>query len=228
MSLVYAGAANKLNQQPGERLVVDEWGVWRIATPYKCPASLFLQSIPKPFAAHPRYKFCLLTTVEGVQEDGDEVTFTANYVGMPVKESVHIQRVIPAETEDPIETHQKFVNLTQDEHKYIRDYLENPKGTVTVYDLSQAGLLLLEKKLRGEESFLNQGLTVQDTYYLQAGFANVQPIGIVDQAPSGFPQLPKGHNYLYLPGEQVREGGVYHVTDQYRASGPLGWDSDIY
>lgn len=217
----------QLEEQPGRKITRDYFGVWTIDTTFSCKQSSLLQSMPAPLSAHPTYAFAKLIEVTGVEEEGECAMISCQYRGLQTTESVHRLTVLPATVDDPVETFPLFAELNQEEHKYIRDYLDQPAGVPTVYDLSPEGLILLDKKLRGQEAYVNQGLTLRDTYYRKTQFREIREIKIT-APPAGAPDVPTGCNWLLVPGAGEQEGGAVKIEDEYRLSGPRGWDPIFY
>jgi hypothetical protein len=66
--------------------------------------------------------------------------------------------------------------------------------------------------------------------YLQDSKPNsISTVGTI-LTPTGAPTLPGGANWLFaaVNYRQIGRSGSYEITEEYRASGPEGWNTLIY
>ena len=220
-----------LIEQADFKITVSEQGVWRISQNYECKASSLVQSIPDPYAAHPVYTFALLAEVTGVRVEGDMALITCDYTGLRSEQSPHVLELIAGTSEDPIETHDRYKNLTQEEFTKVKAYCDAPSDENFAVKPVPEGLTtaaeeLIRKKLEGKESFLNNGITLRDTWFARTFNLNLGQVGKITNPPAGAPNGTA--NWLLVNFSSKRVGGYHEMCAEYRASGPKGWDAEIY
>jgi len=83
--------------------------------------------------------------------------------------------------------------------------------------------------LAGVQSYLRPQMVFRISYTQDSKPSTIANVG-KRATPSGAPTLPSGANWLYaaLNYRQIGRSGSYEVTEEYRASGPEGWNELVY
>jgi hypothetical protein len=83
--------------------------------------------------------------------------------------------------------------------------------------------------LAGVQSYLRPQMVYRISYLQDSKPSTIATVG-TRVTPSGAPTLPAGANWLFsaLNYRQIGRSGSYEVTEEYRASGPEGWNTLIY
>ena len=198
-----------------------------------------LASLPNPLSEHPKYSALRLYEAQAKREPGNVMVVTCTYRGVIVgnKFTFSQQEFNVNTSTEPIESHPLFsqpaeappVSLT--EIATIQKYFDNnivPIYTIATEGATAAGVMLYNKKRRGQESYLSVG-GVYKLSYIQATIPSIYSgIGCIVLAPPLAPVLPGTRSYLYTGVNWRKQGGVISVSEEYTMSGIVGWDKDLY
>lgn len=219
-----------LIEQTGTTYKMDREGVVTIKVPYETKNEDYVRLLPPVGAQHPRYGFATLEDVEAIEDFGGITKVVITYKGTdpnedPTRKAAPVRRILANTREEPLETHQRYKDVTLNELATIRDVLEGRKKP------SEAGLTgmaqeLLEKRLRGQESYLNRATVVRQSTTDNSGVTSINNVGTID-TPPGAPANGSG-NWLLTSVEDEQQGDSHKVDKEWMASGDEGFDPDIY
>lgn len=150
---------------------------------------------------------------------------------------------------DPIESHRKFKNLSEEDLRFASDWkagnvkIEGTGETKKYYVLRKNAAAVEFKKEYAVDSllaklleYLGKGVTVYFSPRVDFSMSWVSgssstsggTIGRIDTPPSAAPSLQTGADWLYIGGESRKKGGVYAHRKTWKSSGSGGWDEDLY
>lgn len=237
--VTHLGSANDdtLEEQTELRFSVGEDGMWTITQTYVCDFDSVLRLCPKPYSQNKVFPFALMVGAEGEREDAGRCRLVCTFKGLTADfrqpgssnytfgpgESAEL---IATTSEEPIETHPKYSGLSAEDLAAVRKYCDNPTGSAPLGD-NETAQKLIEKKLKGIESYLAPALTYRITYPSSIPVASVAGVGKID-TPPGAPTLTGDQNWIFLGATSRRQGGAYETSREWRASGLGGWDVDLY
>ncbi|HEX8309798.1 MAG TPA: hypothetical protein VF614_00680 [Chthoniobacteraceae bacterium] len=126
--------------------------------------------------------------------------------------------------EQPVETHDLFRDVSEEDQEKIRNYFEKGGTKPTLTGSAQK---LFQKKLKGIASYVAPS-TIVKVVTLSAG----QPFSIADVGTvyQGIPiDLPNQYmSWLKTSKTWRRLGGMWITQEDYQLSGRNGWDADLY
>ena len=167
---------------------------------------------------------------------GSKATVTVNYVylaSVPPDE----WSLTPFEVNPPIERHSYFSALTQADLKKARtSYNSATAAGQTSIDAAIAGTsnatlcqALVNKWLRGEETFYLAGFKCQHTMYYGTVPTGISKGGFI-QTPFGTfsGNVPSGLAWLRQADELVWNNGLWKLTQVWVGAPSGWWDSDLY
>ncbi|MEI6035624.1 MAG: hypothetical protein WCS65_15265 [Verrucomicrobiae bacterium] len=132
-------------------------------------------------------------------------------------------------SQEPIETHEKFKNISAADWKKWNLWKNNTKDEALEGWKPDTGAMadLAALYEKGVTDYLVPRAVVRITRI--EGFSpRLSKLGKID-APSGAPTLPSGANWMLTGASGARqEGGKWSNTYEYMSSGPAGWNSAIY
>jgi hypothetical protein len=135
-------------------------------------------------------------------------------------------------SQEPIETHEKFTDIGDEDWKKWNLWKNNPNddelsGWKPSEQSGPMGLLgrLYEK---GVTDYLVPRAVVR-IQRSEGTPPRLSRLGRIE-APAGSPTLPSGANWMLTGASGIRgeEPGKWINTYEYMSSGPAGWDRDIY
>lgn len=86
-----------------------------------------------------------------------------------------------------------------------------------------------QNNLRGVTDYLAPALTYRITYSTSSPPTSIANVGKrMSTPPPNAPSLPPGGNWLFAALQWELRNGNYDVSEEYIASGPLGWNPYIY
>lgn len=154
-------------------------------------------------------------------------------------------------SDEPLETHPKYRNISQDEKELISNVktglYERSNKTSTHQDFykfkhtqdksaavlsitSDLGKELIDFILKGVESYLmpRQTYTVRYNHYNLPSSSMIGKVGYIDTQPKGNPPTPSGRNWLFTGCNATQNGKLYTIELQWELSGDEGWEDKIY
>ena len=214
-----------LIRQTGDTLTQLADGTWEAEVIYVCRwANLMYQAPLRNIARHPDFSplICNGCKVNRLKP-GLVCELHVSYRGFlgpaGVTPGNSIEEIISSTSEQPIETHPKFVSD-----------LGGKKGAVlNKASFDDNGRFLgfaADSTYAGAESYLVPSTIYRSTTPARSRPSDVGPVGTIQDPPVGGGQ--PGSNWLYTARTWRRDGGVYSVTEEYMLSGPKGWDPTIY
>lgn len=134
----------------------------------------------------------------------------------------------------PLAAHPRYKNLTAEEQKEVRDFVQNPisgsKALPAAWS-TFAGVTsmseLAEKMLSGQESYYEPGVILRKTY-ASSSIPGADKLGRIKSPGVTYPALPTGANWLLVSLSVRGTSGTYTVVEEYELSGEGGWDPDLY
>lgn len=230
MSVKHVGISPALEEQPKYKFTKNRSGLVTILTAYACPASLMVDLMPPIGAEHSRFRFATLDEITGVREEGDLAFIDCVFKGPepgsgsePVAATRSYQ-LVASTREEPIETHTLFKTIEPANIALVRKAVQDGKPPPI---LVGPPLDLYYKLARGQESFMRRGVVWRETSTSAASFGTISNVGKIDTPPGGAPSNSPG-NWILLSVEQSKEGSAFKQIREWMASGPEGWDPDIY
>jgi hypothetical protein len=235
--ITHLGLEDELYEIPDHTVQVDETGLWRIVQTYECDYDSVIRLCPKPYSAHRTYPFAQLTGVAITRGEAMRARLECTYKGMTADFQAPggdgsfgagaTYELIATTGEEPIETHPNYDGLTTSQLATIKAYVDNPEGNPPLSPVP-AAQELIAKKLKGVDSYLCATQTFRVTYASASSPASVAGVGLIGDPPPQAPNLSAGQTWLLTGYNARRQGGAYEVSVEWRASGPAGWDTDLY
>jgi hypothetical protein len=143
-------------------------------------------------------------------------------------------RIRGATSCEPLATHKLFEDISDDEWVKWRKWELDPNDqTLEGWKPNASGVsarmtLYYQKRLRGMTDYYAPTVEIE---VIEKGADNVNlaRLGKIDSPPIGV-SLPDSRNWLLIAvnGDCPGDSSDYVSTRVWRASGPGGWDSDIY
>ena len=132
-------------------------------------------------------------------------------------------------SQEPIETHEKFKNISAADWKKWNLWKNNTKDEALEGWKPDTGAMadLAALYEKGVTDYLVPRAVVRITRS-EGSSPRLSKLGKI-YAPSGAPTLPSGANWMLTGASGARqEGGKWSNTYEYMSSGPAGWNSAIY
>ena len=234
MPAKHIGIDSQLYEQPEFVISIDEKGVWTLKCTYECREDLAVRLTPKPQSAHRQYPFLLLNKATLSRTEGGMMRIDCEYVGLSPEyqageSSAVVYELSGGTSEEPIETHPRYADIPEAELDIIRHYFDNPKKDgAQPTGLGALATELFQKKKRGIESYLAPGFTFRKTWSQKTPLAAVGNIGKISTPDGPAPTLNAGYNWLLIDAGSKQVGGTHDCFQEWRVSGPGGWDTELY
>jgi hypothetical protein len=151
--------------------------------------------------------------------------------------------LVNAVAEEPIQTHKNFKNLvTSAGLSVIQGTVTgviagvlwgNASNSTSPTDAVTGDFIEFTKSasagLAGVQSYVRPQMVYRISYLQDSKPGSISTVG-TRVTPSGAPTLPSGANWLFaaVNYRQIGRSGSYEITEEYRASGPEGWNTLIY
>lgn len=140
-------------------------------------------------------------------------------------------RTEPIETFASTDDDYNFASLSADELKEVRDAVADVGSSTVAPPISGKKFNLYRLLVKGVTSYLAPSVTMRYIYTSTSVPSMANIMKTIDN-PTNAPALPGGGNWLFtnLTYTIVYDGtsSRYRVTEEYLASGPGGWDSNLY
>jgi hypothetical protein len=212
-----------LIRQTGDIITQLSDGTWEGEVVYICRWADAMRLSPIRYvAAHPDFNTLICKSVKVTRlKPGLVCEMRATYRGFFGPEDVgnSIEEVISSTSEQPIETHPKFVDT-------LGGTKAAPLNGATFDTNGRFTGFAADSIYAGVESYLVPSLIYRKTTPSRSSPGDVGPVGTIQDPAVGGGQ--PGSNWLYTSRTWRRDGGVYSVTEEYMLSGPRGWDTTIY
>jgi hypothetical protein len=227
------------------RLTTDYTGLSSGSAVFSIPREKWAQ-LPKIYSPHPVFSFLGMSHSEVSMQDGFAI-MEAEYRGVSLPQgefTTPTYELTIGVTEEPIETHPNFTTrlagtATDPKNGSIWRHLESgiisttrrkaTDGSGYVFagwELTQGGKV---SPYYGIERYLDVGnITWRMKRHGRVGSTAINEAGTI-QNPSGpHPTLPGKRNWMNMGTTMTQEGAAATFTTEWRASGPRGWDRNIY
>lgn len=227
--LEYHGNAGLITEKPGE-VNTDIYGLETCTAVYKCPMDR-LDLIPAMFSQHPIFTYLYMER-RRVSIDPGFLTITCEYAGIPGSITVPIYEIVWGTSEEPIETHPKFISD-------IAGTPSNPLNGAIFLD--ETGVLTQDdsrgifsgfrsgSEFAGVTSYLDLAqMTWRVTFMTTDRPVSLSGVGHISSPAGPAPSPSDGGNWLYVGLTYTQRGIIYSVQEEWRGSGRNGWNETIY
>lgn len=134
----------------------------------------------------------------------------------------------------PLQAHPRYKDLTLEEQKEVKDFVQNPisgsKALPSSWS-SFAGVTemaeLATKLLEGQESYYEPSVILRKTYF-SGSLPSGSKLGKIADPNVYYGSQPTDSDWLLISVSARGQGGAYTITEEYELSGEGGWDADIY
>lgn len=134
----------------------------------------------------------------------------------------------------PLQAHPRYVNLTAEEQKEVKDFVQNPisgsKALPAAWS-SFAGVTemseLATKLLEGQESYYEPSVILRKTFF-SSSLPSGSKLGKIKDPAIYYGAQPTDADWLLVSVSARGQSGSYTVTEEYELSGEGGWDADLY
>lgn len=205
-------------------------------------------SVTSPFlnTAVPGASGCFVSGFTKKQSDGGfwEISITGKGIDPTTPTaSLITYDLVNAVAEEPIQTHKNFTSLVACAGLAIIEgtvtgvtagvIFANASSSPTPSDAITGDFICFTKAasagLAGVQSYLRPQMVYRISYLQDSKPASILTVG-TRVTPAGAPTAPTGASWLFssLNYRQIGRSGSYEVTEEYRASGPEGWNTKIY
>lgn len=210
--------------QPGRTLTLDRYGVIRGQVVYKVDASLAFRLAPSVGSAHPDSAgaYAWNNTIQPIESGLCQIT--TDYIGLASDPTGYEVEFIGTLSEEPIETHPKFVDS-------IGGTADNPLHGAS-FDQETGEFLCFPvdapNNLGGVRSYLSPSSTVRVSWYTRNPSSGLWSLGNRSYPPGSIPSPPDSRNWLKTNWSRRDFGLIYQISEEYMASGKKGWNTLIY
>lgn len=168
-----------------------------------------------------------ITTLQGAFGTASPVSSVSDNT----MELVAGSRTEPIETFSSSNSDYDFASLSADELKEVRDAVADVGSANVSPPQDGTKFYLYQLLVKGVTSYLAPSVTLR-YIYTSTTVPSLADIMKTIANPNNAPSLPSGHNWLFtnLTYTIVYDGtdAKYRVTEEYLASGPGGWDPNLY
>jgi len=223
-------------------LVRDQKGFWSGTQVYHCAKDRLATLVPATGTPHPDYEWM---SAEGLRVSGEEggwLKLEVDYTGLIVTETGDPEADNPPSyvldlslSEEPLETHPRYVTLTDDDVQEVVSQAKNPKTDEDGKPVppSTGGWDPLKVELydnirRGFDAYRDPKVTWTKEWASTSQPDNLNNIGEIF-TPDGDPPTPAaGRNWLFAGLQSRRRGQVYENSLIAELSGRGGWHTGVY
>jgi hypothetical protein len=235
---VKGNQVNGLIRQTGDTVTQLPDGTWQAEVIYICRWANLMQLAPRRnAAAHPDFPGFLCNGCRVTRlKPGIMAELRVGYrgfLGTNWSTDYGTQELVSGTSEQPIETHPKFVSdiagrpsaplngaLFLDETG--AKTTDDTKGIFKGFAALVGGA---KNKYAGVTSFLCPSTVYRKTTPFGSFPASVSDVGFISSAPVS---AGSGRNWLFTSRTCSQSGGVFSVSEEYMLSGPDGWDTLLY
>jgi hypothetical protein len=248
MSAAFQGEQVIPQQQSGDTFEINQFGIGRATVEFKTPRPNLVNALTSYLyfgAPHPTFPNLLLKERRGNGENGDIMSIQCVYEG-PIGDLTPEDPTPPPEystdislSSEPIETHPRYTTgdfaLTSTQLREVRLWFDalgdsSVNATTSIPSgWSDGQQDLAAKKLKGVTSYLRPGIIYSIDYVGgSVSSTKVNNVGKIIQDPQGAPTLTGDKSWLFVGYNWTKRGNVFSLNEKYQASGPGGWDIDLY
>ncbi|MGJ8677229.1 MAG: hypothetical protein ACSHX0_06910 [Akkermansiaceae bacterium] len=221
-------------------LTRDERGFWSGTQVYYCYKDKLATLVPQNLSVHPDYNFIW---VEGVDVKGEEagwLKLEVKYAGTTSnddnsEDSEPTYSLDLALSEEPLETHERYNELSPEDIQEAVNQARNPKtddeGKPVEVDISQWDDLkseLYDYLRKGFESYRDPKVTWSVDWVSTALPSGLSDIGQISSPDGNPPNSGGGRNWLFVGLRTRQRGRVFENSAVWELSGRGGWNADIY
>lgn len=233
----YYGSTAFLEDQG--RLTTDIFGLQTCTARFKYPSNTPFVSVPSLFDAHPTYGWLHVEHQE-IEVAPGFLIITNGYAGIAggLSESTPIYELALGVSEDPIETHPKFVTAIAGtptaplNGAVFVDFETGKKTTDDSKGVFQEFLPVIggaRNLLAGISAYLNANeMTWRERKVSNARPSDISTVGRIGTPVGPAPSLGGSRNWLFLALNYEQRGLAYFISREWRASGVSGWNNIIY
>jgi hypothetical protein len=134
----------------------------------------------------------------------------------------------------PLPAHPRYADLTAEEQKEVKDFVQNPIDGSKALPSSWSGFAgatemsdLATKMLSGQESYYVPSVILRKTYF-SSSLPSGSKLGKIKDPGIYYPAEPDNADWLLVSLSARGQNGKYTVTEEYELSGDNGWDADLY
>lgn len=218
----------------------SEDGIWTGSQSFICFFDQAFQLVPVKGFSCPSASFLKFSRADVERDHADKARVTCYFSGatnqeIPGPDNFDREEYSVSLSEEPIETHPRYRDLTEQEQLAIQD-LKNGRlkfvstGEDTGYytlvmedkeskriTFTGAALELATKIQNGVTSYLDPKKIRRRTYGRNSPLDDSEDVGKIDD-----------DGYLYVGYNQVKTGEGYEIVKEYQGPGRGGWDEDLY
>jgi hypothetical protein len=248
MSATHIGELVEPIQQAGDTFEVNQFGIGKAVVVWKTVRSNLVNALTNYLyfgQEHPNFPNLLIKGRKGGGENGDIVFIECEYEG-PIGDLDPGNPNPPPEyntdislSSEPIETHPRYASgefiLAPNDLRVVQLWIDALgdsalNATSSIPSGWTAGQQdLAKKKLKGITNYLRPGIVYSINYVgSSVSSSKVNGVGKIVTSPSGAPSLTDGKSWLFVGYGWTRRGNAFAIAEKYQASGPGGWDVDLY
>ncbi len=134
----------------------------------------------------------------------------------------------------PLQAHPRYSDLTAEEQKEVKDFVQNPISGSKALPASWADFAgtvemaeLATKMLAGQESYYEPTVILRKTYF-SSSIPSGSKLGKIKDPNIFYAAKPTDADWLLVSLSARGQSGAYTVTEEYELSGENGWDADLY
>jgi hypothetical protein len=217
-------------------LSCDIYGLQTCETTFKYSQADFIDVSPQ-FESNPFFPWLHCERTRVTEIPGFFIV-TKGYAGVGGGQSQPIYELTLGLAEDPIETHKKFeTEIAGKPSAPLNNawFIDPETGAQTTNDArgqfdhfvghTAAGL----NPFAGITSYLNlSNVCWRERYVTTERPTDMTAIGYIDTPSGPAPNLPPNATWLNMGTSYEQRGLVFFVTNEWRGSGPRGWNTVIY
>jgi len=212
----------------------------------------YWQALPTVKAKHPIFRNLTVETSE-VSFSGVYAIATCSYFGIATEESEPVYDMNENGGEDPIATHPDFHDVIGGAANNRRNGAcfrnpgmpglaaivsdanptpNPPNGAGYVFDHFEPIVNGLPNRFYGQDAYLVPGITWRKSWCRRKPITDLSRIKKIDipegDSPDLNAQFGGTRNWLLLTISQTKKGACYQCVKEWRASGPRGWNEEVY
>jgi hypothetical protein len=134
----------------------------------------------------------------------------------------------------PLQAHPRYKDLTAEEQKEVRDFVQNPISGSKALPASWSNFAgvdmmaeLATKLLEGQESYYEPSVILRKTTF-SSTIPSGDKLGKISDPEVDYDSKPEDSDWLLVNVSARGQSGAYTITQEYELSGEGGWDEDIY
>lgn len=224
--------ADRLLDQPETEIDIDRFGIATATEVYQCQWKDALR-LSTAVKKHPDFTWLDKTRAKIKREEADLARVTITFEGTESgstgnADATSIYELESCTSQEPIETHTRYKDVTVDERRKIDEAIKSKKAPT---GLSTRATELYEKRLKGVTAYLSPAVTWTQTITRgasQVSNETLNTVGHIDTPAGSPPSVATGRNWLRGATTQTVRGSAVQVRHSWRLSGRSGWDAELY